>query len=315
MNEDYRTTEKPFLLRIFLSPDEPRLRAGWRLLLHSIGFGITLSVLTLLAVLLVYNRGSSLSYGLPIDATIELLAVLITTFAARRLLDRRSFVSLGFHIDRHMLPDLLVGFFIPMLLMGGIFLAEWALGWLTIEGFAWDHMPLESWIGTLLQGLLLFLMVGVSEEVLSRGYHLQNLTDGLNLFWGLFLSSSIFAFLHLINPDSSLFSSLGILAAGYFLAYGWVRTRQLWLSIGLHIGWNLFEGTVFGFPVSGYQIDALIQQKVSGPGWFTGGGFGPEAGLIVLPAMLLGVLLIAYYTRGRLERPSPTGPDQGASVS
>jgi membrane protease YdiL (CAAX protease family) len=305
MSEDYRSTEKPLLLRLFLSPDEPRLRAGWRLLLHSMGFGVTLSVLTLLAVLLVYNRGGTFSYGLPIDATIELLAVLITTYAARRLLDRRSFVSLGFRIDQHALPDLVVGFLLPGLLLGAIFLVEWAFGWLTIEGFAWQGMPLSTWLGTLVQGLLLFIMVGVSEEVLSRGYHLQNLTDGINLFWGLLLSSSVFAFLHLLNPESSLFSSLGILAAGYFLAYGWVRTRQLWLSIGLHIGWNLFEGTVFGFPVSGYKVEALIQHNPSGPGLITGGGFGPEAGLIVLPAMLLGALLIRYYTRHRLaDRPA-----------
>ena len=308
MNRKYRELKKPFLLRIFLSPDEPRLRAGWRLMLHSIGFGISLSVLTLLAVMLTYNSGTSLSSGLPLDATIELLAVLITTYAARRLLDRRTFRSLGFQFDRHTLPDLLLGFFLPALLIGLIFLVEYALGWLTIEGTAWNSPTPGGWLNLLLQGLVLFMMVGVSEEVLSRGYHLQNLTDGLNLFWGLLLSSSVFAFLHLLNPDSSLFSSFGILAAGYFLAYGWVRTRQLWLSIGLHIGWNLFEGTVFGFPVSGYQVDALIRHTVAGPGWFTGGGFGPEAGLIVLPAMLLGALIIRRYTRGRLAATPESNP-------
>ncbi|MEJ2013109.1 MAG: type II CAAX endopeptidase family protein, partial [Anaerolineales bacterium] len=309
MNEDYQQMKKPLWLRIYLSPDEPRLRAGWRLLLHSIGFGFMLSILALLAVVLAFNRGGQLSYGLPLDATIELLAVLVATYLARRFLDRRSFASLGFRIDQHTLPDLLVGFMIPALLIAGIFLVEWGLGWLKFDSVAWQSMSFSGWIGILLQGLLLFVIVGVSEEVLSRGYHLQNLTDGLNLFWGLLISSSIFAILHLLNPDTSLFSSLGILAAGYFLAYGWVRTRQLWLSIGLHIGWNLFEGTVFGFPVSGYKINALIQQTSSGPDLITGGGFGPEAGLILLPALLLGALLIRYYTRGRTAESADTPPD------
>jgi membrane protease YdiL (CAAX protease family) len=307
MNEERHTSERPLWMRLFLSPDEPRLRAGWRLLLHSIGFGIALSVLTLLAVMLIYNQGGTFSYGLPIDATIELLAVLITTYAARRLLDRRSFASLGFNLDKHTVSDLFVGFLIPGLLMGAIFLVEWVSGWLTIEGVAWVSTPVESWLGTLLQGLLFFILVGVSEELLSRGYHLQNLAAGLNITWGVLLSSSAFAFLHLANPGSSLFSTFGIFAAGLFLAYGWVRTRQLWLSIGLHIGWNLFEGTVFGFPVSGYNFGALIQQNPAGPGLITGGGFGPEAGLIVLPAMLLGALLIRFYTRNRISKPFDTG--------
>ena len=311
MNEERNTSQRPIGMRLFLSPDEPRLRAGWRLLLHSIGFGIALSVLTLLAVMFIYGQGGTFSYGLPIDATIELLAVLITTYAARRLLDRRSFVSLGFFLDKHTLSDLVVGFTIPGFLMGAVFLTEWALGWITIEGFAWASTPVESWLGTLLQGLLFFVLVGVSEELLSRGYHLQNLASGLNVTWGVLLSSSAFALLHLANPDSSLFSTFGIFAAGLFLAYGWVRTRQLWLSIGLHIGWNLFEGTIFGFPVSGYTFGALIQQNSSGPGMITGGRFGPEAGLIVLPAMLLGALLIRYYTRNRSSNPFDSSSETG----
>jgi membrane protease YdiL (CAAX protease family) len=285
--------------RIFLSADEPRLRAGWRLLLHSIFFGVSLSLLTLAVVMVVWNNGDLFATGLPLDATIELIAILLATYVARKVLDRRSFASLGFSLDSNTVKDLVVGFWIPGLLMGLIFVTELSLGWLTIDSFAWETMAVESWLGILLQGLLLFTLVGVSEELLSRGYQLQNISEGLNLTWGVLISSSIFAVLHLANPSSSLFSSLGIFAAGLFLAYGWIRTGKLWLPIGLHLGWNLFEGTVFGFPVSGLKIEALINQTPSGPMLITGGGFGPEAGLIVLPAMLLGVFIISIYTRHR----------------
>lgn len=299
MNENQQPWRTTFFRRIFLSADEPRLRAGWRLLLHSIFFGVSLSLLTLAVVMVVWNNGDLITHGLPLDATIELIAVLLATYVARRLLDRRSFASLGFSLDASTIKDLIVGFCIPGLLMGLIFVTELMLGWLTIDSFAWQTMTLESWLGILLQGLLLFTLVGISEELLSRGYQLQNLTEGLNLTWGVLISSSVFALLHLANPSSSLFSSLGIFAAGVFLAYGWIRTRQLWLSIGLHLGWNLFEGTVFGFPVSGLKIESLIDQTSSGPLLITGGGFGPEAGLIVLPAMLLGAMIIHAYTRHR----------------
>ncbi len=144
---------------------------------------------------------------------------------------------------------------------------------------------------------LIFAVVGWQEELLSRGYWLQNLADGLNLQWALFISAALFAMMHLGNPNASWVAIVGLFAAGYFLAYGYVLTRQLWLSVGLHIGWNFFEGNVFGFQVSGLDTFRLIHQTVHGPELWTGGAFGPEAGLIVLPAMAFGAVLIYGYAR------------------
>ncbi len=116
----------------------------------------------------------------------------------------------------------------------------------------------------------------------------------------------MFALAHLGNFSSSIASSIGLFAAGYFLAYGWLRSRALWLPIGLHIGWNFFQGPVFGFAVSGTPTPSIVVHSVEGPELLTGGGFGPEAGLIVLPLMTLGSALIWLYTRGRLD---PSGSE------
>jgi hypothetical protein len=90
---------------------------------------------------------------------------------------------------------------------------------------------------------------------------------------------------------------LGLFASGVWFSYALLRTGQLWLPIGLHIGWNFFEGVVFGFPVSGLDIYRLIRITVDGPELWTGGAFGPEAGLVLLPGLLLGVALIYVYTK------------------
>ena len=242
--------------------------------------------------------------------------MVISVWIARRFLDRRSFRSLGLRLDRLAAKDLLVGFAIPLLLMGLIYIVFSALGWLKFENWVWEVETLGDISNGLLLGLLTFITVGFYEELQSRGYHLQNIADGLNLAWGIFLSSAVFAILHLGNPNASWMSALGILAAGYFLAYGWVRTRQLWLPIGLHIGWNFFEGTIFGFPVSGLETFRLLHHTITGPSLITGGEFGPEAGLIVLPAMVLGAGIIYLYTRGRLEfEPSTAnGPTNHADL-
>jgi hypothetical protein len=111
------------------------------------------------------------------------------------------------------------------------------------------------------------------------------------------ISSAIFGVMHLGNPNATWVSAAGIFFAGLFLAYGYLATKQLWLPIGLHIGWNFFEGVVFGFPVSGLDIYRLIRITVDGPELWTGGAFGPEAGLVLLPGLLLGVALIYVYTK------------------
>jgi uncharacterized protein len=180
-----------------------------------------------------------------------------------------------------------------------IYLAEVAAGWLTFEGFAWQTGPITNVLTGVIGSFVVFIFVGYNEELLSRGYHMQTIASGTNLFWGILISSSVFGLAHLGNPNATWVSAVGILFAGIFLAYGYVRTGQLWLSIGLHIGWNFFEGVIFGFPVSGLDIYRLLRHQIQGPQLWTGGAFGPEAGLIVLPALLIGSALIYLYTRKR----------------
>ena len=282
-----------FLRTIFISPDEPRLRAGWRLLLHLFIIAFVGIAFNYLFKLIPISFGG----GMLESKLSELFVLTLAIYLARRFLDRRSFVSLGLKLDKKTGLDLLAGIVITFLLMGFIYLIEYGMGWLTFEGFAWDVEPASRVTLNLLGVFGLFILVGWNEELLSRGYQLQNLADGLNLTWGVIISSSVFDLLHLGNPNATWASVAGIFFAGVFLAYAYVRTGQLWLSIGLHIGWNFFEGAIFGFPVSGLDIYPLTKITVTGPELWTGGAFGPEAGLVVLPALALGAGLIYWYSR------------------
>lgn len=288
--------DRSLLASIFLSPDKPRLRAGWRLLLQTLLMFVFGALIGIVAGLL----------GL-LDAALDPLsgqifnffAITLSVYVARRWLDKRSFQSLGLHVNRHTLLDVLVGLIITFLQMGFIYTVMSMLGWLTFEGFAWEFDPLNVVVTSVLSFFLAFILVSWNEELLSRGYHLQTIASGTNLFWGVVISSAVFGLLHLGNPNATWVSAAGIFFAGVFLAYGYIRTNQLWLPIGLHWGWNFFEGVVFGFPVSGLDIYALTRIAVTGPELWTGGRFGPEAGLIVLPALALGVLLVHLYSRRR----------------
>jgi hypothetical protein len=298
MTESQPPATRPFLKNILLSPDEPRLRAGWRLAIHTIGYNILLICITIPLSIPILYLGIS-PQNLLLNQAIALFAVTPSVFLARHFLDKRSLPSLGLRFDRWFLADILAGIFITFLAMGFIYLIEWSLGWLTFDGFAWETDTIANVILNTLLYLGIFILVAWNEELLYRGYRLQNLSDGLNLLWGVVISSLWFGMAHLLNPNAGarFFVATGIFLAGVFLAFGYLTTKQLWLPIGLHLGWNFFEGVVFGFPVSGLDIYRLILITVDGPEIWTGGAFGPEAGLVVLPGMLLGVALIYAYTR------------------
>jgi membrane protease YdiL (CAAX protease family) len=316
-----QTTRRSFMGHIFLSPTEKRLRAGWRLLLQT-AFMVIIAIGASILIYIIpginrYDPDGSLR-----NALVETLMITGSIFLACMWLDKRPFTYLGFNLSRRMIPDLLVGILIPFVLIGFIFIVELSAGWLTFSGFSSRGNSASQLLSGLIISFIAFIIVGWNEELLSRGYHLQTLASGMNLFWGVLISSSIFGILHLANPNSEnkVMVALGILAAGVFLAYGYLRTGQLWLSIGLHIGWNFFEGPVFSFPVSGTGSFHLINVTISGPQLWTGGGFGPEAGLIVFPILALGMLLTFLYTRGRqpvkkpVDQANEGSPDEHGNI-
>jgi membrane protease YdiL (CAAX protease family) len=292
------------LRRLFSSPDG-RLRAGWRLLGQMVLLFTFLMIFGIpLGILIIYFPDLPMQALLLLNGLTLFLAINASVYLARRLLDRRSFGSLGLRWNAWAVRDLIFGILLTGAMMGLIFLIEWAAGWLTFESFAWENQNWGYVIAGTLVSALAFIMVGWHEELISRGYWLQNLTEGLNIYWALAISSGLFSLAHIANPNASTAAIVGLFLSGLFLAYGFLRTGQLWLSIGLHTGWNFFEGVVFGFPVSGSEFFRLVNHTVRGPELVTGGAFGPEAGLVLLPSLVLGTILIHLYTRNRTKQGS-----------
>jgi len=312
----------------FWNPEQRRLRALWRLAIQALLSGVAIAVLGAAAGLalrawLVSRPGGTALLGDPaalqramlsyplyrlVNMGITLAAIVGSVALAGRFLDRRRFADFGFHLDRAWWLDLAFGMALGALLMGSIFLVEWAAGWLTISGTL--HAPgTQAFLPAILGALLGFVAVGLYEELLSRGYQLRNLAEGLNgrllgergavvLAW--LLSSSFFGILHAGNPNATPVSTANLVVAGLFLGLGYTLTGELAIPIGLHIGWNFCQGNVFGFPVSGTQAGAtIIAVAQGGPELWTGGAFGPEAGLIGLAAILAGSVLIVFWVRAR----------------
>ena len=310
-------------MQLFLEEGTGRPRALWRLIFQYLTYEVAIILLVnLLAVgwLLVREAPStggldaSILSGSPalrlIGTAAALIAVSLSVGIAGGLLDRRSFADFGFHLNGGWWLDLFFGMALGALLITAIFLMQLSLGWVTVTGTFESLLPGAPFALAVLLPSAVFLCVGFYEELLSRGYQLRNAAEGLNLpvlgprnavLLAWVLSSAFFGYLHASNPNASLSSLVNVALAGLMLGFGYVLTGELAIPIGLHITWNFFQSTVFGFPVSGLQPlgATFLSVKQDGPALWTGGTFGPEGGLLGPAAMILGVLLIALWVRLR----------------
>ena len=129
-----------------------------------------------------------------------------------------------------------------------------------------------------LTGLLIFGAFG--EEMLFRGYGFQTLVKGSGPFAALLPTSVLFAFAHAGNQNASLLGLINTFGFGLVLGYAYLRTRELWLSIALHFGWNLAL-VVFGLNLSGFKMGVtgyVVRWQVSD--LWSGGAYGPEASVL-----------------------------------
>jgi membrane protease YdiL (CAAX protease family) len=297
------------MINPFWNPTEHRLRALWRLILQAsfllASIGIPGVIFSLAFRFARGNQGQIDSFLISPIAT--LLGITFSMWLAGRLLDRRPFVDYGFHFNRWWWRDFIFGLVLGAGLMLLIFLVELSAGWVTISGTFFSGMEGISFIPGICISLVLFLCVGFSEEMWTRGYLLRNLAEGFNLkFIGprsalllaYLVSSSFFGLLHASNPNATALSTFLLGFAGLFLGLGFLLTGELAIPIGIHITWNFFEGNVFGFAVSGTTPPGVFMQiNQTGPTLWTGGAFGPEAGLIGLAALILGSLAIYLWVK------------------
>lgn len=145
--------------------------------------------------------------------------------------------------------------------------------------------------------LILFILVGIFEEMFFRGYVMATIASRGNQKWLIYVVSALFfSFVHGTNPNVSVLGLINIALVGILFAYMFDVTNSLWLPIGYHITWNYFQGNVFGFAVSGttpygiYNVDVTIGNEL-----LTGGSFGLEGGLLATLLIIFGFLATRYY--------------------
>ena len=166
--------------------------------------------------------------------------------------------------------------------------------------------------------LLGFLMVGLLEEYLTRGFLQYTLTRGLagiyqsvfktrhSQMLGFWTSAIFFSILfgmgHNGNPGES---PIGLLSAGLaamVFCFSLWRTGSLWWAIGFHVSWDWAQSFLYGVADSGLMVQhRMLATHPVGKPIFSGGATGPEGSIFILPILAL-ICLIIVLTLPRIQQ-------------
>lgn len=212
-----------------------------------------------------------------------------------RLVERRWPSELGL---RRFLPGMTLGTAAGVALISMVVLLLWAAGSYRITD---TDAGAHWWMPLVTSGL----GAAISEEIIARGVLFRISEEGLGTGWALVISAVFFGGAHIFNPGATAWSAIAIaIEAGLLLGILYHVTQSLWPCIGLHMGWNFAQGTLWGIPVSGEREPSLLISQRIGPEWLTGGIWGAEASVLAVLVCLVATLLLLghAYRRGTLVK-------------
>jgi membrane protease YdiL (CAAX protease family) len=299
-NSENPKAQRPRTLgeRAFLVPDG-RLRAYVRVILF---------VFCVLAIqVVVATFVDAYAHDAPLGTRLfwSSIVLAVTFFALSwifvRFIDHLDFSTLGLTFQSGWAKELIIGLAIGtalQLIVMAILAVTHAVHYSPIAGYS-----LHVWrlVGA---NVLLFAFAASVEELAFRGYALKWLMWSVGTPAALMISGILFGVGHSSNPNPTFFSTLNTALAGILLAIPYVRTRSMWMQIGVHWSWNLVLCTIVSLPVSGINFGpGLFVAQNFGPRWLTGGNYGPEGGAAVTIVCVIG---IGWLLSTRLLKPSPS---------
>src|SRR2546425_7089939 len=208
----------------------------------------------------------------------------LTNILTLRIYEGRRLADVGLRWNSASLWNLGMG------LAGGVVSAVLVLsGPILAKSATLQPAPLDdtSWRVFLYVPVMLFLGAA-GEEILFRGYGFQVLLRSAGPYATIFPVGVLFAALHASNPHASSLGLINTAGFGILFGYALLRSRDMWLPIGLHFGWNMTL-PLFGVSVSGItmRLTGYQLQWNVGTLW-SGGGKGPQgSGLTVAVLFVL----------------------------
>jgi len=219
------------------------------------------------------------------------LGIFFLIWFFRKFIDKKPIMDLG--LAPLKLTDIYSGLFLGFIVMSIGFFILRALNEIHILGS-------NLIISELLLSMLMYFLVALSEEILIRGYVLTNLMGSVNKYVALSISSLIFSLMHIGNYGYSWFSAFELFIGGLMLGLPYLYTRNLWFPISLHFSWNFFQGTIYGFDVSGSKGYSLIKQTHINNNIWNGGDFGFEGSILSIILQMICIVVLYFIFRNKM---------------
>jgi hypothetical protein len=278
--------------RIFIV--DGRLRPIWRFLLALVLLFAALSVCGVtvgLAFQLLRVRPEPMA-ALFWGGLVTLAAILAAFKLLTAVFERRPLGSVGLAFHPRWWRELGYGLAVGAVMILAVVMLERAAGF---AQFTFTPHPM------LRAGAFSFLLLAVAatnEEAIFRGYLFQRLVESITPLGAIAVSSALFGLGHLANPHHTWISTINTMLVGIPFAITYLRTRSLWMPIGMHFIWNFLLGFFLGLPVSGLMFRAsVLQARVHGAAWLTGAEYGPEGGLLATGVIVAATLYLSLSKR------------------
>jgi membrane protease YdiL (CAAX protease family) len=225
-------------------------------------------------------------FGYVVAATLSnFAAAAVANALAMRIWERGHLIGIGFMWNASGVRNLLLG------LAGGMGSALIVILGPVVEGAAhFEKVPgAGDWSNALL--LMTLLVFGaIGEEMMFHGYAFQVLMGLLGPFATILPVSVVFGLAHGMNMNVTPFAMVNTGLWGLVLGFAFWRSGDLWLPIGLHLGWNwilpLFGANLSGFTMS---VTGYVMRWQPGMEKLSGGAYGPEGS-----PLTTGILVVLF---------------------
>jgi membrane protease YdiL (CAAX protease family) len=247
-------------------------------------YTLFLTIILFIPVIIITGNAEMLTGDLEpgILLAFQIPILISTLFLGKIITKNRIGAFLNFDLSQ-----IFIGFGIGFMIIG-IFVLFQIILKTTI--FSWQGFTFNMIIP-----FIMYILVAFNEELLFRSLLFGHLVKKMEVKSAIVLCSLIFALVHLGNDNINWLGFINISLFGVLMSLFYIKYKSLSIPIGAHFAWNFFQGSIFGYAVSGYKENSLLSADITKyAAYLNGGNFGAEGSLLLFIITLVFIFYVLF---------------------